>query len=160
MSDFAYYKMLENARVSSSADISNAAAVVSQSHTREMAIPGVANVNANSAEGVSGSKRVPYASQLRSAFITLSASSVANTTDYSVVNVFKHTGNGAAVLMGTANLANLAVTAAVPIAVTLVSNTANTTLLQGDVVTSNNVKTGNGVANNGVLNIELTVEDV
>lgn len=166
MSDFGVYKSLAVARSASNEQFSGNASgtgianAVSQACTREMAIPGVANINANSAEGVTGAKRVPYASVLKQAWVTCNASSVANATDYAAVNVFKRTGNGSAVLMGTANLANVAVTAFVPIAFTLVSNVANTTLAAGDVITANNVKTGNGLANNGLINIEVMVEDV
>lgn len=160
MSDFSFYKQLETARVSNSSDIANAAAVVAQSHTLELGVPGGANINANSAEGVTGSRRVPYTSVLRGATVTIVTASVANATDYAQVNVFKRTGNGAAVLMGTANLSNVAVTALVPIALTLVANGANTTLAAGDVITANNARTGNGLANNGLFNIETLIEEV
>lgn len=158
MSDFSAYKSLETSRVSSSGDIVNPSAPVSQSHTREVK-DAIANLSAASAEGVSGGRRIPYAGILKAAFLTANLAAVANTTDYTTVNLFKRTGAGAAVLMASANLSNVAVAKLVPIAFTLVANAANTTFAAGDFYTANVALTGNGTANNALGSIDTLVED-
>jgi hypothetical protein len=159
MSDFSIYKQLETARVGSNTDISNAASVVAQSHQRVEKFQ-FANLSASSAEGVNGSGRVPFAAQLKSAYVTANLAAVANATDYSTVNLFKRTGAGAAVLMATANLSNVTVAKLVPIALTLVSNASNTTFAAGDVFTANVALTGNGTANNVLAVVDVIYEDV
>lgn len=162
MSDFSIYKSLKLAAIASNDQFTpntGAASAIAQSCTRERSIA-LANLSASTAEGVGGGVRVPYAAQLKVVTITGNLAAVANATDYSTVNVFKRTGNGAAVLMATANLSNTAVVKLVPIAATLVSNGANTTLAAGDVITCNNALTGNGTANNMQVFVDFTFEDV
>lgn len=161
MSDFSIYKSLKAAAIASNDQFSaqGAANAVSQSCTRERAIA-LANLSAAVVEGVGGGVRIPYAAQLKTVTVTGNLAAVANTTDYSTVNVFKRTGNGAAVLMATGNLSNVAVVKLVPIALTAVGNGANTTLAAGDVITCNNALTGNGTANNMQAYVDFTFEDV
>ena len=156
MSDFSVYKSLEASRVGASSEIANGAAPVAQSHTHEDRWR-VANLSANLAEDAVGTSK--YRAVVQSASIVPSKAAVANTTDYGVVTLSKRTGNGAAVTVGTANLANVALVAFVPAALTLVSNIANTTLAAGDVLTLTTVNTGNGVANNPACSFVFVLED-
>lgn len=156
MSDFSVYKSIEASRVGANTDISNAAAPVAQAHTHQGEWR-IANVTAGVTEEPIGS--VKYRANLIGASITMSAAAVANATDYNVVNIFKRTGSGAAVTMGTANLSNVAITGFVTIPLTLVTNSANTQLAAGDMLSCNVSKTGNGVANNPVGSLSFVFED-
>lgn len=165
MSDFAIYKQLLTANFTSNEQFSGnttgtgAANAVSQACTRERALS-IANLSAASAEGVMGGSRVPYTALLKTMTVTGNLAAVANTTDYSVVNLFARTGNAAARLIGTANLANVAVVKLVPIAGVLASNAQLLALTANDIITANNAVTGNGTANNMQLAVDFTFEDV
>lgn len=157
MSDMSIYKGLEFARLSDNADVSNAAGTVSQAFQRDHVIAG-ANLSATTENF---GPLVPFAAVLKSAkLVTTGGNAVANATDYGVVNINKHSNGGAAVVMATANLANLAVTKWVPIAFTLVSNGANTAFAASDLLSVSVTNTGNGVANNLAYSVEVLWEDI
>ena len=157
MADFDLYKRLETARVQQNETFSNVASAVAQSHQREERAR-IANASANTAEETIG--LITYKANLVNAKLTVNKASVANATDYALLTLAKRTAGGAAVTMGTANLSAVAVTAFVPIAFTLVANTANTQIAAGDVLTITSVNTGNGIANNGVGSLSSLFEDV
>ena len=157
MADFDLYKRLQLARVAQNETFSNAASAVAQCHSHEDRYR-IANLSANLAEDPIG--QVAFKANLISAKVISSKSFVANTTDYSVLTLTKRTGNGAAVTMASANLANVAGTLFVPIAFTMVANTANTQIAAGDVLSITSVNTGNGIANNGVGSFTFMFEDV
>ena len=157
MSDFSVYKKLEMARVLSNSEIANAAAPVVQSHTRTNGSWPIANLAAALTEVTAGVAK--YAANVVSCAVVPALSFVANTTDYDVITVAKRTGNGAAVTVASGNLANVAGTAFVPIALTLVSNAANTQVAAGDVITVAVAKTGNGVANTPSALFSFVLED-
>lgn len=157
MSAFSKYKQLEVARVGSNSEIGNSAAnVVGQSHQRS----GQINIaNAAAALTEINVAVAPYAANLADAKVTLALAEVANATDYNVITLSKRTGSGSAVVMATANLSNVAVTAFVPIAFT-VANVANAVVAAGDVITVTNAKTGNGVANAATYTVNWVLEDI
>lgn len=155
MSDFQIYKKLEAARVASNTEIANAASVVAQSHQRTGQV-NLANIAAALTEVQVAV--APYAGNLAKANVTIALPAVANTTDYNVLTISKRTGSGAATVMATANLSNVAVTGFVPIAFT-VANAANAVVAKGDTITVTNAKTGNGVANAGTYTIDWVLED-
>jgi len=160
MSDFSIYKALEAARLGASTELSASgpANVVAQSHTNTGITYSIANLAAaNVAEQVI--MQAKYRANIISVNIAPSAAFVANATDYNVVTIFKRTGNAAAVTVGTANFSGAAGVAFVPTTITLVSNSANTQLAAGDVVTITSTKTGNGAANNPQATINLVLED-
>ncbi len=157
MADFDLYKRLQLARVAQNETFSNAASAVAQSHSHEDRYR-IANLSAALTEDPIG--QVTFKANLVSAKLISSKSWVANATDYSVLTLTKRTGAGAAVTMATANLSGVAGTLFVPIALTMVANTANTQIAAGDVLSLTSVNTGNGIANNGVGALTFMFEDV
>jgi hypothetical protein len=172
MSDFSVYKNLKLAELTSNAQFSTtgsgpsqtntgAANAVSQTCSREQKAK-IANLAATTSDTTEGEAFPwPYAATLKTANLTIAGgNAVANTTDYSTVNLEKRTGNGAAVIMATANLANVAVTQYIPIAFARVANAANYQIAAGDVITANVVLTGNGTANNLPVMLDIVAEDI
>jgi hypothetical protein len=159
MSDFSIYKQLEAARISigvTGNGIANGLAPVAQSHTHEDRYP-IANVSAAQAESPLGTSK--YQANAIGATLHVSASFVANATDYNTLTLNKRTGAGAAVVMGTANLQSVAGTQFIGIPFTLVANSANTIVAAGDVLTLTNAKTGNGIANTPLGSVTYVLED-
>ena len=159
MSDFSIYKQLEAGRVAQGAltnGIANGLAPVAQSHTHEDRYP-IANLVPALAESPLGTSK--YQANVIGATLHVSANFVANATDYNTLTLNKRTGAGAAVVIGTANLLSVAGTQFIGIPFTLVSNSANTVVAAGDLLTLTVAKTGNGVANNPSASVTFVLED-
>jgi hypothetical protein len=174
MSDFAIYKSLKTSELTNNAQFSTtgtgpsttvtgASNAITQACTREQKGWKIANLAATTTEAtVAEALQVPFTQNLKSiAIVPVSGAAVANVTDYSTVNVYKRlAGNQAAVLMGSINLTNVALTQWLSTPGVLVANSANYAVAPGDVVTANVVLTGNGTANTLVGILQLTFEDV
>lgn len=162
MSDYSRYKALEAARIGSSNEpniAANAQAIVSQAHTREQSYPLTtqANANANIAETLLEVQ--PYAGRLASGNLTVPANLAANLANYSVLTVNKRTAGGAAVVAAVANLSNVAVTAFVPVPLT-VANAANAQLAAGDVLTYTITGIGVALTTGTAAILDLSYEDI
>jgi hypothetical protein len=101
---------------------------------------------------------VPYPAVLKTANLVATANTTANAAQGTIVNVYKRTGNGAAVLMATANTANTAVTAFVPVPLVLVANAANTQFAAGDECTVSTTVIGTGGST--VASCDILFEDI
>ena len=175
MSDFSIYKSLKTSELTSNAQFSTtgtgstttvtgAANAISQSCRREGYFK-MANISATTTEASVGEARVvQFTSTFISANLVASnGAAVANTTDYTLVKIYKVTAasNYAThVLVASANLANVAVSQWTPVPFALLANAANYQLAQGDVLTANCTVTGNGVANNLAVYVDVVIEDV
>lgn len=179
MADFSVYKALKLSEIQSNGNLSTttlntttivttgATNVISQSCTRENYFR-VANAQATTTEAGSLEGRVAsYQQFVRTAnFTSLTANTTANTTNYSVVNIWKHpaanAGGTTAVLVATANLYNVSMTQWVPYPLTIstgvTSNVANAYLAPGDVITCNITATGTGVGTTSAM-IDYCAED-
>lgn len=166
MSDFQKFKELEKGRIGSSNEgnvAANAGVIVGQMHTREQSFPLAvqANGNANIAESLLAV--MPYTGKFVSGNVTVPANIAANATNYSLLTVLKRTAGAASVVVATANLANVAVTAWTPLALT-VANAANALVTAGDTMSYTLVGVGGpGVviaAAGSAAILDLAYEDI
>lgn len=134
---------------------------VSQSHQRWKQ-HGISDANAATGITETPAAVVPYASVFVCGNLAVPANIASSASTYAVVTVAKRTGNGAAVTVATANLANVAMTAFVPVALTPVANAANLQLAQGDLITVTVTKASTGayLANGANAVLDLVIEDI
>lgn len=144
-SDVQYYKRLKEAELSSSTDgnlANTCGSIIAQVQTRVQTTPLTAQAFANSNIAETMFQVVKFPGRFMSGNITMNANVAANTTSYAVLTVKKRTAGATAVTVATANLANVATTAWIPVPLT-VANAANAQVAAGDTL-SYTIDSGTG----------------